>query len=105
MNLVERVKGILLQPKSEWAAIEREPGNAGYLFPNYVAIVAAIPPVCAFIGTSIIGVGPFRIGIVCGLLQRHRRLCAVPDRRLCSWPTSSIFSPAHSAREKISTMR
>jgi hypothetical protein len=69
MNLVERIKGILLQPKLEWQAIEREPGDAGYLFPNYVAIVAAIPPVCAFIGLSIIGYGPFRIGIVSGILH------------------------------------
>jgi hypothetical protein len=66
---VERVKGILLQPKSEWQVIEREPGNAGYLFPNYVAIVAAIPPVCAFIGLSIVGYGPFRLGIVSGILH------------------------------------
>ena len=29
MNLVERVKAILLQPKSEWEAIAREPGDAG----------------------------------------------------------------------------
>jgi hypothetical protein len=43
MNLVERVKGILLQPKSEWGAIEGEPGSAGHLFPNYVAIVARSP--------------------------------------------------------------
>jgi hypothetical protein len=69
MNLVERIKGILLQPKSEWQAIEREPGNAGYLFPNYVAIVAAIPPVCAFIGLSIVGYGPIRLGIVSGILH------------------------------------
>jgi hypothetical protein len=69
MNLVERVKNILLQPKSEWAVIEREPGDAGYLFTNYVAIVAAIPPVCSFIGTSIIGFGPYRLGIVSGLLH------------------------------------
>ncbi len=69
MNLVERIKGILLQPKSEWQAIEREPGNAGYLFPNYVAIVAAVPPVCAFIGLSIVGYGPFRLGIVSGILH------------------------------------
>ena len=32
MNLVERVKAILLQPKSEWPVIAREPGDAGYLF-------------------------------------------------------------------------
>jgi hypothetical protein len=49
MNLVERIKGILLQPKLEWPVIECEPGNAGYLFSNYVAIVAAaIPAVCTF---------------------------------------------------------
>jgi hypothetical protein len=69
MNLVERIKGILLQPKSEWPAIEREPGDAGYLFSNYVAIVAAIPPVCTFIGTSIIGFGGFRIGLGLGIAR------------------------------------
>src|SRR5262245_65278978 len=67
MNLVERVKGILLQPKSEWSAIEGEPGSAGYLIPNYVAIVAAIPAVCTFIGTSLIGMGGNRIGLGLGL--------------------------------------
>jgi len=68
MNLVERVKAILLQPKSEWSKIEQEPGDAGFLYSNYVAIVAAIPPVCHFIGTSIIGFGPFRIGLFGGLI-------------------------------------
>src|SRR5262249_41341784 len=63
MNLVERVKGILLQPKSERSAIEGEPGNAGYLIPNYVAIVAAIPAVCTFIGTAFFGVSGNRIDI------------------------------------------
>jgi len=69
MNLVERVKGILLQPKSEWGAIEGEPGSAGYLIPNYVAIVAAIPAVYTFIGTSLIGMGGYRIGIGLGLAR------------------------------------
>ena len=63
MNLVERVKAILLQPKSEWPVIEREPGDAGYLFTNYVCIVSAIPAVCSFIGTVIAG-----FGIVGGLM-------------------------------------
>jgi hypothetical protein len=69
MNLVERIKGILLQPKSEWPAIEGEPGDTGYLFSNYVAIVAAIPAVCTFIGTSIIGFGGFRVGLGLGLVR------------------------------------
>ena len=63
MNLVERVKAILLQPKSEWPVIERESGDAGYLFTNYVCIVSAIPAVCSFIGTVIAG-----LGIVGGLM-------------------------------------
>ena len=63
MNLVERVKAILLQPKSEWPVIERESGDAGYLFTNYVCIVSAIPAVASFIGTVIAG-----FGIVGGLI-------------------------------------
>jgi hypothetical protein len=72
MDLVERVKAILLTPKSEWLVIEREPGDPAYLFTNYVAILAAIPAVCGFIGLSIIGislpvVGTVRVGIVSGI--------------------------------------
>ena len=69
MNVVERIKGILLQPKSEWAKIDTEPGDAGYLISNYVAILAAIAPICTFIGTSIIGIGGERIGIGLGLVR------------------------------------
>jgi hypothetical protein len=68
MNLVERVKAILLQPKSEWLKIEQEPGDAGFLYSNYIVIVSAIPPVCAFIGTSILGFGALRIGFFAGLI-------------------------------------
>ena len=67
MNLWARVRSILLQPEPEWLAIESEPGDAGYLFTNYVAILAAIPPVATFIGTSIVGIGSFRVGLGIGL--------------------------------------
>ena len=36
--------------------IEREPGDVQYLFKNYVAILALIPAVAGFIGSSIVGV-------------------------------------------------
>jgi hypothetical protein len=55
MNVVERVKAILVTPKTEWRAIETEPGDPAYLFTNYVAILAAIPAVCGFIGVIIFG--------------------------------------------------
>jgi len=57
MDLVERVKGILLAPKPEWAKIDGEPGDAQFLFTNYVAILAAIPAVCGFIGSAAFGHG------------------------------------------------
>ena len=69
MNLMDRIKGILLQPKSEWGKIDSEPGDAGFLVSNYVAILAAIAPICTFIGTSIIGIGGVRLGIGLGLFR------------------------------------
>jgi hypothetical protein len=66
MQIVERVKGILLTPQNEWRVIAREPGDIATLFVNYVAILAAIPAICGFIGYAIVGlttgVGTLRIG-------------------------------------------
>ena len=50
MDLVGHAKGIVVNPQAEWQVIERESGDAGYLFMNYVAILAAIPAVAGFIG-------------------------------------------------------
>jgi hypothetical protein len=72
MTLIDRVKNIILTPKSEWPVIDREPGDAAYLFKNYVAILAAIPAICGFIGTSLIGLsvpgmGTMRVPVGAGL--------------------------------------
>jgi len=69
MNLVERVKAIIVQPKAEWPVIAGEPGDAGYLFPNYVCIVSAIPPVCTFIGGTLFGFAGIRLGVFTGLIH------------------------------------
>ena len=68
MNLVERVKGILISPKTEWPVIAGEPGDAGYLFSNYVAILAAIPAVCGFIGAILLGV-PIFFALIGAVIQ------------------------------------
>jgi len=68
VDLAGRVKGILLDPKAEWQVIAHEPADTGAMLRGYVAILAAIPAVCGFVGTSIIGVAgirtPFFAGIV-----------------------------------------
>ena len=63
MNLVDRVKNILMTPRTEWAVIETEPGDVGTVFGGYVAVLAAIPAVCGFIGLSLVGVGLLQVSM------------------------------------------
>jgi hypothetical protein len=68
MNLVDRIKGILLKPKQEWQTISEETTTIPELYKTYIVILAAIGPVASIIGMSIVGislpfVGSFRIPI------------------------------------------
>ena len=69
MDIVSRVKNIIIDPANEWRVIDGEQDPPNAILKNYVAIVAAIPVICGFIGASIIGVGPYRTGIVIGLIS------------------------------------
>lgn len=74
MNLVERVKNILLQPKTEWQTIDAETTPVGDLYKNYIAPLAAIGPAASIIGMSVIGitmpfVGTFRVPITSSIAQ------------------------------------
>jgi Yip1-like protein len=59
MNLVERAKNIILQPKQEWPVIAGETHTVQGLYTQYVMILAAIGPVASFIGYSLVGFGGF----------------------------------------------
>ena len=61
MNLVDRVKNILITPKTEWEVIKNELTTTTDLFTKYAMILALIPVVATFIGQSLIGMslGPF----------------------------------------------
>ena len=71
MNLVERVKRILLSPQTEWDVIAEEPTTTAELYTKYIAPLAAIGPVAQFIGFSVFGIslpGPnYRVPIGAGL--------------------------------------
>lgn len=67
MNLVERIKAVLQNPKLEWKAIEGEKDSIGDLLIDYVVPLAAITPVAAFIGISIIGYTGYRLSLMRGL--------------------------------------
>jgi hypothetical protein len=55
MDLVSRVKGMLLNPKSEWEAVAGESTTVAALYTGWIIPLAAIPAVCTFIGYSIVG--------------------------------------------------
>jgi hypothetical protein len=66
MNIVERVKKILLEPKKEWGIISLETTNTSELYKSYIIPLAAIGPVASIIGMSMMGIsmpfgGSFRL--------------------------------------------
>jgi hypothetical protein len=72
MNLQTRVMNILTKPKEEWPVIAAETTGVAALYQNYIAILAAIPPIASFIGMTLIGVtvpilGTYRVGFAHGL--------------------------------------
>ncbi len=73
-GIVERVKNILLTPKTEWPVIAGEPKTPMEIYFGYVAPLAAIGVIAAFIGSTMIGfgmpfVGRMRLGIGAGLVM------------------------------------
>lgn len=54
--LLARVKGILLQPKSEWQVIDGEATTPAQLYMGYIIPLSAIPPIASFIGLAVFGI-------------------------------------------------
>lgn len=68
MNLVDRVKRILLSPRTEWEVIDAEPATLAQLYTGYILPLAAIGPVAQLIGYSVFGIsvpfmGTYRVPI------------------------------------------
>lgn len=73
MNLVDRVKNILLQPKSEWPVIAGEQTDVKTLYTGYIMILAAIPAITGLLSIvmfssmlSQFGVGQMSLGFGIG---------------------------------------
>lgn len=55
MNLVERIKNILLKPTAEWEIIKKEDHMISDLFTQYALKLAAIPALAGLIGFTLFG--------------------------------------------------
>jgi hypothetical protein len=67
VNLVDRVKNVLVAPAQTLPQIAAEPATVASLFQQYAIPLAAIPAVCSFIGTSLVGTFGFRTPLVAGV--------------------------------------
>ncbi len=67
MNLVDRAKNILLQPKQEWPVIAAEATDTQALYTGYIMILAAIPAIFTILSSALMG-GMFgRVGAAAGM--------------------------------------
>ena len=62
-RIIDRVKNILTTPKTEWPVAAAEPATVQGLYTGYIAIIAALPIIAAFIKGSLIGTSGFGISI------------------------------------------
>lgn len=68
MNIVDRVKNIIMSPKTEWQAVAAEEPNVGGIFTGYVLPLAILSAAATFVGLGFIG-GPLGISVKWGLAQ------------------------------------
>jgi len=66
--LISRIKGILLQPKTEWLRIDGEFATTSSLFTKYAMILAAIGPICSLLGGQLMPVMGMKVPIVGALV-------------------------------------
>jgi len=72
MNLFDRVKNIIVSPKTEWDAIGNEEPNIQQILLSYVIPLALIPTIAIIIGYGLIGIYGFsslEYGLALGLVQ------------------------------------
>jgi hypothetical protein len=62
MALVDRVKNILLSPRTEWPVIDAEPATVASLYTGYIMPLAAIPAICGVIGSVVFGISVPLVG-------------------------------------------
>jgi hypothetical protein len=74
MDLIRRVKGLILTPEKEWSVIESEPMSIKSLYRHYIVFLAAIPPFASFLGVWLFGfsrgpLGEAHVAFWSGLLR------------------------------------
>jgi len=62
-NIIARVKEIIMSPTQTWPKIKAENKSISDIYSNYLIVLAAIPPLCMWLGLMIFGIRIPIIGI------------------------------------------
>lgn len=57
MTLLDRLKGILLDPKNEWPKVAAEPATVQSIYTGWIMILAAIGPLAMLVAFGALGLG------------------------------------------------
>jgi hypothetical protein len=71
MTLVDRVKNIIVSPKTEWPRIAEESTTVSGLYTGYIMILAAIGPIAMAIAMPLVGAGAAIVAYLIGLLVTY----------------------------------
>lgn len=69
MSIVERVKNILLSPKTEWSTIAGEATTTQALYTGYIMILAAIGPIAMLLRSLVVGVAGAIVSYIISLIM------------------------------------
>jgi len=100
MDILQRVKNIMVTPKTEWPVIAAEEPDIATIFKGYVLPLALIPAAAHLIGLGVIGKGmmsSFSWGIAVALIQF---IVAFVGVYLSAWAIS-LLGPRFASREDI----
>jgi hypothetical protein len=72
MKVLDRIRGILLDPETEWGVIADEKTTVADLYKSYIVVLAAVPAIFGFFRVSVLGVdlpllGTYRVSLFAGL--------------------------------------
>ncbi len=104
MHLIERVKNILVTPKTEWEVINGEAATPMSLLTSYVIPLALIGAIASFIGYGLIGINIFGVkvgGISWGVAKAATVfITAIASYFICSYVVDAL-APSFSSEKDI----
>lgn len=105
MNIIERAKKIIIEPKNEWLIINQEEISQSQLIVTYLIPLALIPAVASFIGFGLVGISiPFagtHSSVSWGIKQAIISLLSIVGGAIISAYIIDLLAPSFGAVKNI----